>query len=188
MPQIPSPQITHICCIGAGYVGGPTSAIISQNCPSIKVTVVDTDAKRISAWNSPVALPIYEPGLEAIIRNQLNVNLFFSTDIDKAIAESQLIFIAVNTPPLEIIDRDRSGRRGAGADLSAVMECARRIARVSTSSKIIVEKSTVPCGTSHEVGDILQKYARSGVQFQVLSNPEFLSEGTAIRDLQHPDR
>ncbi|KAI7832090.1 UDP-glucose 6-dehydrogenase [Kickxella alabastrina] len=189
MPQIPSPQITHICCIGAGYVGGPTSAIISQNCPSIKVTVVDTDAKRISAWNSPAALPIYEPGLEAIIRNQLNINLFFSTDIDKAIAESQLIFIAVNTPPLEIIDTDCSGRRrGAGADLSAVMECAQRIARVSTSSKIIVEKSTVPCGTSHEVGDILQKYARSGVQFQVLSNPEFLSEGTAVRDLQHPDR
>ncbi|KAJ1724381.1 hypothetical protein LPJ53_001337 [Coemansia erecta] len=178
-------RITNICCIGAGYVGGPTCAVIAAKCPEIRITVVDRDPARISAWNSDT-LPVYEPGLDALVKRQRNINLVFSTDIDRAIDEAQLIFIAVNTPPMH--HHTHVSSLGAKPDLSAVSDCARRIARVSLTDKIVVAKSTVPCGACATIAQMLRDNAQSGVRFSVLSNPEFLSEGTAVRDLLHPDR
>ncbi|KAJ1847907.1 hypothetical protein LPJ73_004126 [Coemansia sp. RSA 2703] len=180
----PTDKITNICCIGAGYVGGPTCAVIAAKCPEIRVTVVDSDPDRISAWNSDT-LPVYEPGLDALVKLQRNVNLTFSTDIDSAIDKAQLIFIAVNTPPLH----DKKAQSlGTEPDCSAVSDCARRIAQVSLTDKIVVAKSTVPCGTCSVIAQTLSDNARPGVKFSVLSNPEFLSEGTAVKDLLYPDR
>ncbi|KAJ2784125.1 hypothetical protein GGI15_002352 [Coemansia interrupta] len=181
----PTDRITSICCIGAGYVGGPTCAVIAAKCPEIRITVVDRDPDRISAWNSD-SLPVYEPGLDALVKRQRNTNLTFSTDIDRAIDQAQLIFIAVNTPPMP--HTHGSSSMGAKPDLSAVSECARRIARVSLTDKIVVAKSTVPCGACATIAGMLRDNGQKGVGFSVLSNPEFLSEGTAVRDLLHPDR
>lgn len=177
-------QITNICCIGAGYVGGPTMAIIARQCPEIKVTVVDMNAARISAWNDkdPNNMPVYEPGLSDIVTEARGRNLFFSTDVDKAIDEAQMIFISVNTPT-----KTYGSGKGMGADLKWIELCARQIARVSKSNKIIVEKSTLPVRTAEAIKDILQ-YSGNNVEFQVLSNPEFLAEGTAVEDLLNPDR
>ncbi|TCD02663.1 UDP-glucose 6-dehydrogenase [Pedobacter psychroterrae] len=177
-------KITSICCIGAGYVGGPTMAVIAKQCPHIKVTVVDLNEVRIAAWNDPDVdkLPVYEPGLGEIVKEARGRNLFFSTDVDGAIEEAQMIFISVNTPT-----KTYGLGKGMGADLKWIELCARQIARVSTSNKIVVEKSTLPVRTAEAIKDILQ-YTGSGVQFQVLSNPEFLAEGTAVDDLLMPDR
>ncbi len=177
-------KINSICCIGAGYVGGPTMAIIAQKCPHIKVTVVDLNEARIAAWNDPDVkkIPIYEPGLSELVAEARGRNLFFSTEVDKAIEESEMIFISVNTPT-----KTYGIGKGMAADLKYIELCARQIARVSKSNKIVVEKSTLPVRTAEAVKSILDNTG-SGVQFQILSNPEFLAEGTAVQDLQKPDR
>ncbi|KAF5325277.1 hypothetical protein D9619_009846 [Psilocybe cf. subviscida] len=177
-------KVTKICCIGAGYVGGPTCAVIALKCPHIQVTIVDLNQARVDAWNSPdFKLPIYEPGLEEVVRQARGRNLFFSTDVDKGILEADLIFVSVNTPT------KKSGvGAGFAADLNYVELATRRIATVATSSKIVVEKSTVPCRTAESMRTILEANSRPNCQFQILSNPEFLAEGTAISDLFAPDR
>ncbi|MAV39411.1 MAG: UDP-glucose 6-dehydrogenase [Puniceicoccaceae bacterium] len=170
-----------ICCIGAGYVGGPTMAVIAQKCPHIEVTVVDINEKRIAEWNSD-NLPVYEPGLDAVVQECRGKNLFFSSDVNKAILESEMIFLSVNTPT-------KTFGIGAGraADLRFVERCARQIAEVSQGDKIVVEKSTLPVRTAQSIKQILTANAE-GRNFQILSNPEFLAEGTAIQDLESPDR
>ncbi len=177
-------KITNICCIGAGYVGGPTMAVIAQKCPHIKVTVVDLNVNRIEKWNDEDVnnIPIYEPGLSEIVKHSRNKNLFFSTEVDKAIDEAQLIFISVNTPT-----KTYGSGKGMAADLKYIELCARQIARVSKTDKIVVEKSTLPVRTAEAIKNILDNTG-NGVQFQILSNPEFLAEGTAVADLLKPDR
>ncbi|UOX34038.1 UDP-glucose 6-dehydrogenase [Flavobacterium sediminilitoris] len=177
-------MIKNICCIGAGYVGGPTMAVIAQKCPNIKVTVVDLNEDRIDAWNSSNLenLPIYEPGLDRVVEEARGRNLFFSTEVDKAIDEAEMIFISVNTPT-----KTYGVGKGMAADLKYIELCARQIARVAKSDKIVVEKSTLPVRTAQAIKDILD-HTGNGVNFQILSNPEFLAEGTAIDDLFAPDR
>ena len=174
-------KIKNICCIGAGYVGGPTMSIIAQKNPKIKVHVVDINKDKIAAWNSE-NLPVYEPGLSKVVKEARGRNLFFSTDINKHIELSDMIFISVNTPTKV------SGKgKGYAADLKYVEACAKQIAEASKSNKIIVEKSTVPVRTSEKIKEILISN-NIDVDFQILSNPEFLAEGTAMRDLEIPDR
>lgn len=177
-------NITKICCIGAGYVGGPTMAVIAQKCPHIQVTVVDLNAQRIALWNdpNPENIPIYEPGLSEVVQEARGRNLFFSTDVDQAIAEADMIFISVNTPT-----KTYGTGRGQAADLKYIELCARQIARVSKTDKIVVEKSTLPVRTAEAIQSILHNTG-NGVKFQILSNPEFLAEGTAVADLLQPDR
>ena len=177
-------EITKICCIGAGYVGGPTMAIIAQKCPHIKVTVVDLNAERIAAWNDPNVdnIPIYEPGLSEIVAESRNRNLFFSTDVESAIDEAEMIFISVNTPT-----KTYGAGKGMASDLKYIELCARQIAKVAKNDKIVVEKSTLPVRTAEAVKSILDNTG-NGVKFQILSNPEFLAEGTAVSDLLNPDR
>ena len=177
-------KIKSICCIGAGYVGGPTMAVIAQKCPHINVTVVDINEKRIAAWNDEDLnkLPVYEPGLAEVVKESRGRNLFFSTDVDKAIQEAQMIFISVNTPT-----KTYGVGKGKAADLKFVELCARQIARVANEDKIIVEKSTLPVRTAESIKRILEA-EDSEHQFTILSNPEFLAEGTAIEDLHHADR
>ena len=177
-------KITNICCIGAGYVGGPTMAVIAQKCPHIKVTVVDLNEDRIARWNDKNVenIPIYEPGLSEIVAQSRGKNLFFSTEVDKAIDEAQVIFISVNTPT-----KTYGSGKGMAADLKYIELCARQIARVSKNDKIVVEKSTLPVRTAEAIKSILDNTG-NGVQFQILSNPEFLAEGTAVEDLLNPDR
>jgi len=170
----------NIVCIGAGYVGGPTMAVIAFNAPHIKVTVVDLSEKQIAAWNSD-SLPIYEPGLKEIVESVRGKNLFFSTNIDSAILEADIIFISVNTPT-----KTTGVGAGRAANIKNCELCARKIAEVATSDKIVVEKSTVPVRTADAVKRVLS--SASSHTFQVLSNPEFLAEGTAIDDLQRPSR
>lgn len=177
-------KITNICCIGAGYVGGPTMAVIADKCPHIKVTVVDLNEARIAAWNDADInnIPIYEPGLNEIVGKARGRNLFFSTDVDKAIDEAELIFISVNTPT-----KTYGTGKGMAADLKHIELCARQIAKVAKNDKIIVEKSTLPVRTAEALKSILDNTG-NGVKFQILSNPEFLAEGTAVQDLLNPDR
>lgn len=177
-------KIKNICCIGAGYVGGPTMSIIAQKCPEIKVTVVDLNEKRIAAWNDPNVdnIPIYEPGLSAVVAEARGRNLFFSTEVDQAIDEADMIFISVNTPT-----KTYGVGKGMAADLKYIELCARQIARVAKTDKIVVEKSTLPVRTASAIRDILDNTG-NGVNFQILSNPEFLAEGTAVEDLLAPDR
>lgn len=177
-------KITKICCIGAGYVGGPTMAVIAKNNPNIKVTIVDINEERIAAWNDKDVnnLPIYEPGLGEIVEETRGKNLFFSTKIDEAIKESEMIFISVNTPT-----KTYGKGKGMAADLKYVELCARNIAEVATTDKIVVEKSTLPVRTAQAIKSILHNTG-SNVKFEILSNPEFLAEGTAIQDLLNPDR
>ncbi|XKL61529.1 hypothetical protein PGB90_008586 [Kerria lacca] len=187
--------VNKICCIGAGYVGGPTCSVIAMQCPDIRVIVVDKNKDRINQWNSDL-LPIYEtcswpaaitlseePGLEKIVFCCRNRNLFFSTDIEAAIKEADLIFISVNTPT-KIFGEGK----GRAADMKYVEEAARTIATISTSSKIVVEKSTVPVKAAESISKVLRANQKAGVTFEVLSNPEFLSEGTAIDNLINADR
>ena len=177
-------EITKICCIGAGYVGGPTMAVIAQKCPHIQVTVVDLNEERIAAWNDKdtANIPIYEPGLDKIVSEARGRNLFFSTDVEIAIDEAQIIFISVNTPT-----KTYGKGKGMAADLKYIELCARQIARVAKDNKIVVEKSTLPVRTAEAIKSILDNTG-NGVQFQILSNPEFLAEGTAVSDLLQPDR
>ncbi|MDC0000905.1 nucleotide sugar dehydrogenase [Flavobacteriaceae bacterium] len=176
-------QIKNICCIGAGYVGGPTMAVIALKCPEIKVTVVDLNAARIAAWNGPLEnLPIYEPGLAEVVDKARGRNLFFSTEVNKAIEEAEMIFMAVNTPT-----KTEGEGAGMAADLRYVEACAKNIARVATTDKIVIEKSTLPVRTAEKIKEILDSEG-SGVHFEILSNPEFLAEGTAIEDLFKSDR
>ncbi|WP_300977700.1 UDP-glucose 6-dehydrogenase, partial [Flavobacterium sp.] len=177
-------KITKICCIGAGYVGGPTMAVIAQKCPHIQVTVVDLNQERIAAWNDADVnnIPIYEPGLAEVVHEARGRNLFFSTDVEKAIDEAQLIFISVNTPT-----KTYGKGKGMAADLKYIELCARQIAKIAKDNKIVVEKSTLPVRTAEAIKSILD-HTGNGVQFQILSNPEFLAEGTAVNDLLFPDR
>ena len=177
-------KIKNICCIGAGYVGGPTMSIIAQKNPHINVNVVDMNADKIKAWNSKNLknLPVYEPGLSKVVKEARGRNLFFSTDVNKHIEQSDMIFISVNTPTKMF-----GKGKGYAADLKYVEACAKQIAEVSKTNKIIVEKSTVPVRTSEKIKEILMSN-NIDVDFQILSNPEFLAEGTAMRDLEIPDR
>jgi UDPglucose 6-dehydrogenase len=173
--------MTNILCIGAGYVGGSTMPIIASHCPKHRIVIVDINEARIAAWQSD-QLPIYEPGLDEIVRQTRGKNLFFSTDINRHIAEADIIFVSVNTPT-------KMFGQGAGraADLQYWEKTARQILENSTSSKIVVEKSTLPVRTAEAMERILNSNGK-GLHFDILSNPEFLAEGTAVRDMENPDR
>jgi UDPglucose 6-dehydrogenase len=178
---MPASFIMKICCIGAGYVGGPTMAMIALKCPDVTVTVVDMNAARVAAWNGPT-LPIFEPGLDDVVREARGRNLFFSTDIAGQIKQADIIFVAVNTPT-----KTYGVGAGRAADLRYVESVARTIAEHADRPKIIVEKSTIPVKTADAIQTILASNSK-GLKFQVLSNPEFLAEGTAVKDLLAPDR
>jgi UDPglucose 6-dehydrogenase len=173
--------VKNIVCIGAGYVGGPTMAVIANKCPDYRVTVVDISEERIDAWNSE-QLPIYEPFLRDRVNRARGKNLFFSTDIDRNIAEADIIFVSVHTPT-------KTFGEGAGkaSDLTYIEQTARRIKKNSTSPKIVVEKSTLPVRAAETMAAILHS-GENSVKFEILSNPEFMAEGTAIRDMEDPDR
>ena len=173
--------IKKILCIGAGYVGGPTMAVIANKCPDYKVTVVDISRERIDAWNSS-QLPIYEPGLRDRVEKARGKNLFFSTDVDAEIAAADIIFVSVNTPI-------KTFGEGAGkaVDLQFIEQTALRIKKNSSSPKIVIEKSTLPVRSADTLDTILHS-GNNPVQFEILSNPEFMAEGTAIRDMEEPDR
>jgi UDPglucose 6-dehydrogenase len=177
-------KVKNICCIGAGYVGGPTMAVIADKNPSINVTVVDINEKRIADWNDEDLnnLPVFEPGLDEVVGRARGKNLFFSTEVNKAIDEAEMIFISVNTPT-----KTYGKGKNMAADLKYVELCARQIAAVAKTDKIVVEKSTLPVRTAEAIKTILYNTG-NGVNFQILSNPEFLAEGTAITDLEQADR
>merc|ERR1719362_2455449 len=174
-------RLHRICCIGAGYVGGPTCATIALKCPHVIVTIVDLNEARIAAWNSD-DLPIYEPGLQEVVKACRGKNLFFSTDVKGSIQEADIIFASVNTPT-------KVKGRGAGraADLRFIESVGRTVAQYANCSKIIIEKSTVPVRTAEALTRVVT--ANTGAHtFWILSNPEFLAEGTAMKDLSNPDR
>lgn len=176
-------MIKSICCIGAGYVGGPTMAVIAINCPKIKVTVVDIDSEKIKRWNGPVEnLPVFEPGLSEIVKKVRNRNLFFSDQVDEAIKNSEMIFLAVNTPT-----KTSGEGSGMAADLKYIEASAKKIAEVAINDKIVIEKSTLPVRTAERIKEILHE-KEGGPSFEILSNPEFLAEGSAIQDLYKSDR
>ena len=177
-------KVKNICCIGAGYVGGPTMAVIALKCPFLKVTVVDINPNKILAWNDKNLdnLPVFEPGLADVIKKTRGKNLFFSSEVEKTINESEMIFMAVNTPTIT-----HGKGKGMAADLTYVESSAKTIAKASLSDKIVVEKSTLPVRTAEKIKEILIKN-NNKVNFEVLSNPEFLAEGTAIKDLFKSDR
>jgi UDPglucose 6-dehydrogenase len=176
-------QIKNICCIGAGYVGGPTMAVIALKCPHINVTVVDANPDKIKAWNGPLDdLPVYEPGLAEVVGEARGRNLFFSDDISGNIEKAEMIFMAVNTPT-----KTEGEGAGMAADLRYVEACARDIAKYSKSDKIVIEKSTLPVRTAEKIKQILEENS-TDIHFEILSNPEFLAEGTAIQDLFKSDR
>ena len=184
-------KIRKICCIGAGYVGGPTMSVIADKCPDLEVSVVDINKERIAAWNSKNLnkLPIFEPGLDQIISRTRGRNLFFSSEMEKAISEADMIFISVNTPT-----KIKGLGAGQASDLSWVEASARQVAKYANGHTIVVEKSTLPVRTAQTIKEILKstnienKNNESSKTFSILSNPEFLSEGTAINDLEKPDR
>ena len=184
-------KIENICCIGAGYVGGPTMAVIADNCPNIQVEVVDISEYRINKWNSTNLdqLPIYEPGLSDIIKRCRGKNLHFSTLIEEKISKADIVFISVNTPT-----KQKGLGAGKASDLKWVEASAREVARYSTGHTIVVEKSTLPVRTAEAIMTILDSSKKRSNEinekstFDVLSNPEFLSEGSAINDLKNPDR
>ena len=184
-------KIKNICCIGAGYVGGPTMAVIAYKCKNMRVNVVDSNQQRIDAWNDEdlKKLPIFEPGLDKIISETRNKNLFFSTNVEKNISKADIIFISVNTPT-----KNKGLGAGKASDLRWVEICARQVAKYSVGHTIVVEKSTLPVRTAEVIQKILEKsqdeFAKTATSktFDILSNPEFLSEGNAIKDLLEPDR
>ena len=178
------PTIRSICCIGAGYVGGPTMAVIADRCPEVQVTVVDLNAERIAAWNGAdlSRLPVYEPGLDAVVGRCRGRNLQFSTAVEEAIAAADLVFISVNTPT-----KTKGLGAGQASDLKWVEASARTVAKAAQGHTIVVEKSTLPVRTAEVIQEILAS-AEGAKSFSVLSNPEFLAEGTAIADLEKPDR
>ena len=183
-------SIKKICCIGAGYVGGPTMTVIAENCPEIDVTLVDLDENKIDAWNDADLnnLPVYEPGLKKLVEKNRNINLFFTTNLNQSISEADIVFISVNTPT-------KTNGLGAGyaSDLKWIESSARTVAKYASGHTIIVEKSTVPVRTAELIKSILSSSGISSEEnssktFSVLSSPEFLAEGTAIKDLENPDR
>jgi len=183
-------KVKNICCIGAGYVGGPTMSVIADRCPEISVNVVDRNAERIKLWNSPNLneLPIFEPGLDKIVDRCRGINLTFSTKIKEKISSADMIFISVNTPT-----KTKGIGAGQASDLKWVEACARDVAKFAKGHTIVVEKSTLPVKTAEVIKQILEasqikKKSQLEKSFDVLSNPEFLSEGTAIKDLEEPDR
>lgn len=176
-------EVKHICCIGAGYVGGPTMAVIALKCPHLKVTVVDANPEKIKAWNGPLdSLPVYEPGLDAVVKEARGKNLFFSEDVAGNIENAEVIFMAVNTPT-----KTEGEGAGMAADLRYIEACAHDIAKYSKTDKIVIEKSTLPVRTAEKIKEILTTENKN-VHFEILSNPEFLAEGTAIQDLFKSDR
>ncbi len=185
--------IKNICCIGAGYVGGPTMSVIAFNCPELRVDVVDINEERIKAWNSNdfSKLPIFEPGLEDIIRKCRGVNLFFSNNLEESISKADIIFISVNTPT-----KKKGIGAGFASDLKWVESSARQIAKFASNHTVVVEKSTLPVKTAETIKSILNSSEQNEEinkknnqkSFSIVSNPEFLAEGTAINDLQKPDR
>ena len=185
--------IKNICCIGAGYVGGPTMSVIASNCPYLRVDVVDINKARIEAWNSKdfSQLPVFEPGLEKIVRNCRDKNLFFSTKVEECISTADIIFISVNTPT-----KTKGLGAGFASDLKWIESSARQIAKFAKSHTVVVEKSTLPVKTAETIKLILNSseqndgmaQAQNKKTFSIVSNPEFLAEGTAIEDLQNPDR
>jgi UDPglucose 6-dehydrogenase len=176
-------QIKNICCIGAGYVGGPTMAVIALKCPHINVTVVDANPDKIKAWNGPLdSLPVYEPGLAEVVKEARGRNLFFSEDIPGNIEKAEMIFMAVNTPT-----KTEGEGAGMAADLRYIESCTKDIAKYSISDKIVIEKSTLPVRTAEKIKEILEENSND-IHFEILSNPEFLAEGTAIQDLFKSDR
>ena len=184
-------KINTICCIGAGYVGGPTMAVIAENCPNIQINVVDNNRSRIDQWNSKdlSKLPVYEPGLEEIVGRCRNKNLHFSDEVENNIKKADMVFISVNTPT-----KTKGVGAGKASDLKWVEACARQVAKFSEGHTIVVEKSTLPVRTAEVIKLILDEVIKSSEKetikktFEVLSNPEFLAEGTAINDLLKPDR
>ncbi len=186
-----SKTIRKICCIGAGYVGGPTMSVIADKCPDLEVRVVDINKSRIAAWNDKDLnnLPIFEPGLDQIIARTRGRNLFFSSEMEEAIANADMIFISVNTPT-----KTKGLGAGQASDLRWVEASARQVAKFARGHTIVVEKSTLPVRTAHAIKEILRTTNKvdlnnkSNSTFSVLSNPEFLAEGTAINDLEKPDR
>ena len=179
---MPNSSVKTICCLGAGYVGGPTMALIAAKCPHIQVYVADFNVERIDAWNS-ATLPVYEPGLDQVVASARGRNLHFTTDIRQAIAAADLIFVSVGTPT-----KTYGIGTGRAADLRYIEAAARLIAEISEGHKIIVEKSTIPVRTASAIKTILEANTTSNATFEVLSNPEFLAEGTAVEDLECPDR
>ena len=182
-------KIKKICCLGAGYVGGPTMVVFANKCPDIVFTVVDINTSRIEAWNNPdlSKLPVFEPDLDNLLKNCRGKNLIFSTDIEKSISEADMVFLSVNTPT-----KEKGIGAGKASDLKWIEESARQISKYSNNHTIIVEKSTVPVKTAETIQKIINSYkdinSSEDKSFSVLSNPEFLSEGNAINDLQNPDR
>ncbi len=184
-------QINKICCLGAGYVGGPTMAVIADKSPNLKITVLDINETRIRKWNDPdlEKLPVYEPGLKDVIRRVRGKNLFFSTEIESVIADSEMIFISVNTPT-----KLKGFGAGYASDLKWVEASARQVAKYSRGHTIVIEKSTLPVKTAQVIKEILHNSLNNSLKadnnssFSILSNPEFLAEGTAINDLNNPDR
>ena len=182
-------SIRNICCIGAGYVGGPTMAVLADNNPDIKVTVVDINQEKINLWNCKnlTNLPIFEPGLKELVSRNRDINLFFSSNIEESINAADMVFISVNTPT-----KTKGLGAGFASDLKWVESSARQVAKYSKGHTIVVEKSTLPVKTALTIKSILQAYEvrkdHSNKSFSILSNPEFLAEGTAINDLQNPDR
>jgi UDPglucose 6-dehydrogenase len=171
----------NILCVGAGYVGGPTMTVIANKCPEYKVTVVDISQERIDAWNSD-QLPLFEPGLFDRVLKVRGKNLFFSTDIDAAIDQADIIFVSVNTPT-----KNFGEGAGKAVDLQFIEKTARRIKENACSKKIVVEKSTLPVRAAETLAKILHSGSNS-VEFEILSNPEFMAEGTGIHDMEFPDR
>ncbi len=182
-------EVKNICCIGAGYVGGPTMAVIAKNCPNLEVEVVDINETRIKAWNDTNFdnLPVFEPGLSEILKEVRNKNLIFSTNVEYSIKNADMIFISVNTPI-----KEKGMGAGQTSDLRWVESCARQISLSAKGHTIVVEKSTLPVKTAQTIKDILDSSKINNSNqvrtFSVLSNPEFLAEGTAINDLVNPDR
>ena len=183
-------MIKKICCIGAGYVGGPTMSVIADKCPEITVEVVDLNKERIAAWNNEdfKKLPVYEPGLDSVVMRARGRNLFFTTNVKNAISSSDIVFISVNTPT-----KTQGFGSGEASDLKWVEACAREVAINAKGYTIVVEKSTLPVKTAETIKIILNSIKNSSNEnedksFSVLSNPEFLAEGTAINDLENPDR
>mgnify|MGYP002837128956 CR=1 FL=1 len=181
-------EIKKICCIGAGFVGGPTMAVFAKYCPDIEITLVDINKEKIKAWNNDNSahFPVFERGLGELIIQNRGKNLFFSTDIENSIKFADMIFISVNTPT-------KLSGLGAGyaSDLKWVEESARQVAKFSSSHTIVVEKSTVPVRTAELIKTILtnsENLEKKNKSYSIISSPEFLAEGTAISDLENPDR
>ena len=173
--------VKKIACIGAGYVGGPTMTVIANFCPDYQVTVLDISQERVDQWNSD-NLPIFEPGLKERVLKARGQNLFFSADIDKAIEEADIIFVAVNTPT-----KNFGEGAGKAVDLQYIEQTARRIKENAKSDKIVVEKSTIPVRAAETLSKILHS-GNNSIHFEILSNPEFMAEGTGIHDMENPDR